>query len=104
MIKDGLHPEESNETGQTFTFKVLMLESIATAIDALSIGVALPTLSLNPYVSCLIIFLCTFIICLLGHSFGKKLGMLLKDKAMLVGGVVLAFIGIKTLLEHLGVF
>ena len=103
MIKEGLHPDENDETDQVFTFKVLILESIATAIDALSVGITLPSLALNPYLSCLIICLCTFIICLIGHSFGKKLGLLLKDKAMLVGGIVLAFIGIKTLLEHLGI-
>jgi len=105
MIKEGYKCENEGECSiEPFTFKVLMMESVATAIDALSVGITLPSLSLNPYLSCLIICLCTFIICLVGHSFGKKIGLLLKDKAMIFGGVILFSIGVKTLLEHLGVF
>lgn len=104
MIKEGLSKdEENNEQEDKFTFKILLAESIATAIDALSVGITLPTLALSPYLSCLIICLCTFIICIVGHSFGKKLGMLLKDKAIILGGAILFLIGLKTLLEHLGV-
>lgn len=104
MIKEGIKGEAAEESNEKFTIKVLLMESIATAIDALSVGITLPSLAVNPYLSCLIICLCTLIICLIGHSFGKKIGLLLKDKAMVIGGVVLMFIGIKTLLEHLGIF
>lgn len=103
MIKDGIKGEAAEESNEKFTFKVLLMESIATAIDALSVGITLPSLALNPYLSCLIICLCTLIICLIGHSFGKKIGLLLKDKAMILGGGVLFYIGLKTLLIHLGI-
>jgi len=105
MIKEGLcKDKEECQCQERFTCKVLIAESIATAIDALSVGITLPSLALNPYLSCLIICCCTFAICIIGHSFGKKLGILLKDKAMIFGGSILFFIGLKTLLEHLGVF
>ena len=103
MIKDGLHPENTNAENSNFTLKILLAESIATAIDALSVGITLPSLSLNPYLSCLIICICTFTICLIGHSFGKKIALLLKDKSLIFGGSILIIIGIKTLLEHLGI-
>ena len=104
MIKEGLEKhDDEQQTDDLFTWKVLLLESIATAIDALSIGITLPSLALNPYLSCLIICCCTTVICLIGHSFGKQLGLLLKDKAMILGGSILFLIGLKTLLEHLGI-
>ena len=104
MIREAMDKEEIEKSGEAFTWKVLIAEGIATAIDALSIGITLPSLSLDPYLSCLIIFACTTLICLIGHGFGKKLGLLLKDKAMVFGGLILFLIGLKTLLEHLGVF
>lgn len=104
MIKESFKKEDINEKQERFTMKVLFAESIATAIDALSVGVTLPSIDLLPLLTCLVICLCTFVICVIGHSFGKKLGLLLKDKAMVLGGVILAFIGIETLLEHLGIF
>ena len=79
------------------------MESIATAIDALSVGVALPDLALNPYLSCLIICICTFVICLVGHKLGKKIAMILKNKALLLGGLILIAIGIKEVLQGLGI-
>lgn len=103
MIKDSFEKENIDKEEELFSFKVLMAESVATAIDALSVGIALPTLSLNPYISCLIICLCTFIICLVGHGMGKKIGMLLKDKALAFGGIILILIGLKTFLEHMGI-
>lgn len=103
MIKESFDKEKVDEKSEQFTLKVLLAESIATAIDALSVGIALPELALNPYLSCLIICLCTFIICLIGHSLGRQIALILKDKALAFGGTVLILIGLKTLLEHMGV-
>lgn len=103
MIKDSFESEDVIEKSEVFTFKVLMVESIATAIDALSVGVALPNLAINPYLSCLIICLCTFIICVIGHMLGKKVAMLLKNKALFLGGAILILIGIKEVLSGLGI-
>lgn len=104
MIKDSFEKEEEiKEKSEDFTLKVLLIESIATAIDALSVGIALPDLSINPYLSCLIICLCTFAICIIGHMLGKKIAMLLKNKALLLGGVILIAIGVKEVLSGLGI-
>ncbi|MBQ1478140.1 MAG: manganese efflux pump [Erysipelotrichaceae bacterium] len=103
MMREGLHPETVEEKGESFTFKILIAESIATSIDALSAGVSLPFMGISVYLCALIIALTTMVICLFGHFMGKKLGMLLKDKAVFVGGLILFLIGLKTLLEHLEV-
>lgn len=104
MIKESFESEEEiKEKNEKFTLKILLAESIATAIDALSVGVALPDMSVNPYLSCLIICLCTFIICIIGHMLGKKIAMLLKNKALFLGGIILIAIGIKEVLSGLGI-
>ena len=103
MIKDSYKKEDIKEGNDSFTIKILLIESIATAIDALSVGVTLPNLSVNPYVSCLIIGICTTIICIIGHMLGKKIAMLLKNKALFLGGTILIIIGIKEVLSGIGI-
>lgn len=103
MIKDSFNNDEIENKNEIFTFKILIAESIATAIDALSVGITLPNLALNPYLSCLIILLSTFIVCIIGHMLGKKLAMILKNKALLCGGLVLIIIGLKEVLQGLGI-
>lgn len=104
MIKESFEKEdEIKEKAEQFTLKILLMESIATAIDALSVGVALPNLALNPYLSCLVICVCTFIICLIGHKMGKKIAMILKNKALFLGGLILIAIGVKEVLQSLGI-
>ena len=103
MIKEGLQKDgDLIEKTEEFTLKVLLAESIATAIDALSVGVALPDFTVNPYMSCLIICLCTFSICIIGHCLGKKIAMILKNKALILGGVILIMIGLKEVLQAFG--
>ena len=103
MIRESFESEEIKEKSADFNLKILLMESIATAIDALSSGIALPECPISPYLSCVIIFLCTFIICLIAHRLGKKIALILKDKATFVGGVILILLGVKTVLEHLGI-
>ena len=101
MIKESFQTEDMTLSDHQFTWKILLWESIATAIDALSCGLVLPTLAVDPYLSCLIIGVVTMLICMVGHLFGKKIAVLLKDKATFAGGVILILIGIKTVIEHL---
>lgn len=101
MIRESLDSEHVEESSVRFTYRILLFESVATAIDALSSCVILPDFSISPYLSCFIVFLCTFIICLVGHSLGRKIGLLLKDKAGIFGGAILILLGIKCVLEHL---
>ena len=104
MIKDSFESNQDYlEKSETFTIKVLLMESIATAIDALSVGITLPDFTVNPYVSCIVICAATFIICIVGHMLGKKIALILKNKALLLGGVILILIGLKAVLEGLSI-
>ena len=53
--------------------------------------------------SCLIIGICTTVICMIGHMLGKKIAMLLKNKALFLGGVILIVIGLKEVLSGIGI-
>lgn len=99
MIREGLKKEDINPTNERYSIKLLIWQSIATSIDALSIGVSLPSFDLNPYISCFLIGFVTTIICVIGHYLGKRLALLLKDKAVILGGIVLIAIGVETLIE-----
>jgi len=103
MIRDSFKKEDVKEGSDVFSIRTLLLESIATAIDALSSGVVLPEFPVPAFISCLIIFIITFIICLGAHRLGRRIALILKDKATMFGGIVLILIGIKTVLEHLGI-
>lgn len=104
MIKESLKKQDNIiEKSEKFTLNVLLAESVATAIDALSVGVALPDMGVNPYLSCLIICVCTCIVCVVGHMLGKKIAMILKNKAMFLGGLTLILIGVKEVLSGLGI-
>lgn len=103
MIRESLQEEDEESGSDVFTMKILLAESIATSIDALSSCVLLPEIKVNPYLSCFIIMVVTTIVCLIGHKLGKKIGSLLKDKAPIIGGIILILLGVKTVLEHLGI-
>ena len=67
MIRESFEKEEIKEKSEEFNSKVLLAESIATSIDALSSGIALSSFSISPYLTCLIIFIATFILCIIAH-------------------------------------
>ena len=83
----------------------LLLQALATSIDALAVGITLlalegaGTLALAPLYSALVIGAVTFALSLAAVLIGKKAGALISDKAEILGGVVLIFIGVKILLE-----
>ena len=103
MIRESFEKEEIKEKSEEFTFRIMIMESIATSIDALSSGIVLSSFSISPYLTCFIIFIVTFILCIIAHRLGKHIGLLLKDKATILGGVILILIGVKTVLEHLNI-
>ena len=95
--------EEENEGGAALTFATLMIQGIATSIDALSVGFAIADYSsLEALVSTLIIGITTFIICIFGLELGKKVGKAFSDKATLFGGCILIIIGLEIFIK--GVF
>ena len=86
----------------TLTVKTLIIQGIATSIDALSVGFAIAHYSTaEALISSLIIGIVTFFICTCGLWLGKKAGEKLKSKATILGGVVLILIGIEIFVKDL---
>ena len=78
----------------------LIIQGIATSIDALSVGFTIASYSLVSALVCgLIIALVTFFICMIGLYLGKMLGMKLAGKASVLGGIILIAIGIEIVLS-----
>ena len=96
MVIEGLRSEV--EEGKRLTFGVLMIQSVATSIDALSVGFTIAEYNAAmALVASLIIATVTFAICLGGAAIGKKLGTILARKAPILGGIILIAIGLEIL-------
>lgn len=101
MIYEGIvNKEEEKET--VVTFVSILLQAIATSIDALAVGLVFVGKSI-PYamMASFIIAITTFIISFVSVFIGKKFGMLFENKAQIVGGVILIGIGLKIFIEYL---
>ena len=83
---------------QRLTIGTLVFQAIATAIDALAVGVSLRAQNVNLLFSVSVIGLTTAVCCIIAIFLGKKLGRLLGDRAEVVGGLVLIGIGVKAFL------
>lgn len=93
------------EVDGNFGFKTMFVLAIATSIDALSVGITFATmeLAINIFWTVLIIGGITFILSALGVFIGNVFGLKFKQPAEIVGGVVLILIGLKILLNGLGI-
>lgn len=97
MLIEGIknHGEEEEEN-RGVGLGALMLQGIATSIDALSVGFTISEYDLLMAIFCaLIIALVTFIICMVGLFIGRKFGTKLSNKASIFGGIILIFIGVE---------
>ena len=91
-------------TGGKLDHKKLFALSVATSIDALAVGITFALLpSVNIWSSITVIGITTFLLSLLGVAVGNRFGSKYQKKAELAGGIILILIGVKILLEHLGV-
>ena len=81
----------------------MLMLAIATSIDALAVGVTFAFLQVNIVPAISFIGATTFILSAIGIRIGNIFGAKYKSKAELVGGIVLILMGVKILLEHLGV-
>ena len=93
--------DEPKETGKVFTNKLLLMQAIATSIDALAVGISLAALNVNIFYAAGFITVVTTVFCLFGGALGKKFGELLSTKATLAGGLILVAIGLKIFIEHM---
>ena len=104
MIFDALKPGEDETCSDAFDWKELVMLSFATSIDALAVGISFAFLQVRILPSVLTIGVVTFSLSVLGVWIGHKFGARYQRKATLAGGCILVLLGIKILLEHLGVF
>ncbi|WP_449134345.1 manganese efflux pump MntP [Senegalimassilia sp.] len=106
MLWDTFHEDDEDEGVQTdekLDLKELLMLAIATSIDALAVGITFAFLQVAIVPSITIIGLTTFVISFAGVAVGHFFGARFEKPATIVGGVVLILIGVKILLEHLGV-
>ena len=103
MLIEGIKNKDcACEEKQVVTLGALIVQGIATSIDALSVGFTIANYDLlHAFVSCLVIAVVTFAICLGGLFLGKKFGTKLSNKASLLGGAILIFIGIEIFIKGL---
>jgi len=92
--------ENTEDEISILTNKVLLMLSIATSIDAMAAGFTLELMSLNPFISMLLIGIITLFFSFIGVNIGTRGGEYLESYAEKLGGVVLILIGLKILIEH----
>ena len=99
--KNGRKTDEEQVT--KLTFKTLIVQGIATSIDALSVGFTIADYSFKrAFAASLIIGVVTLVICLIGLIFGRKIGEKISGTATIIGGIILIVIGIEIFVK--GVF
>ncbi len=101
MIRESFSDDEGVD--DDIGFKVMLLLAIATSIDALAIGISLAMDGSDILTSATVIGVITMVISMVGVKIGSVFGDKYSNKAEFVGGCILVIIGLKILLEHLGV-
>ena len=105
MLKDAFSKCcECEEHSNDFAFKTMLVMAIATSIDALAVGISLAMAgNVNIFTAILLIGATTFTFSAIGVKIGSVFGSKYEKKAQFCGGVILILLGLKILLEHLGV-
>ena len=97
MILEGIRPgSDTEESSAVLSFRTLILQGIATSIDALSVGFTIAEYgALQAFAASMIIGVVTYFICMAGLFIGRRAGTALAGKASIFGGVILIAIGIE---------
>jgi len=101
MVREALGGDDE-ECDPSLAPLTMLLLAVATSIDALAVGVTFAFLRVDILPAAALIGACTFVISAAGVKVGNVFGTRYRSKAELFGGVVLVLIGLKILLEHLG--
>ena len=104
MIKEACSKDDEEEVKANLDVKTMFMLAIATSIDALAVGITFAFLSVNLVHAVTFIGITTFILSAVGVGIGNIFGTKYKAKAEITGGIILILLGIKILLEHLGIF
>lgn len=103
MIREAISKKEEEELNNSFGPKSMIPLAVATSIDALAVGVTFAFLQVQILPAVSMIGIITFLFSFAGVKIGNVFGLKYKSKAELAGGIILVLIGIKILLEHLGI-
>jgi len=96
MLLDAIKCGECEDCRQKLTVSALLMQGVATSIDALSVGFTIAHYDfLSAALAAGLIAAVTFLICFAGIAIGKKMGTKLAGKAGIFGGILLIFIGIE---------
>lgn len=106
MLREAFSNDEEESAGASLSFGTMIVLALATSIDALAVGITLAFLveSIGYLIfAVLSIGTITFILSAIGVRVGNLFGVKYKKGAVISGGVILILLGVKILLEHLGV-
>lgn len=102
MLYEGIKNKDSEEEKPAVGLSALLVQGVATSIDALSVGFTISSYNLTEaLLACLLIGAVTFLICFAGILIGRKAGTALAGKAGVFGGLILLFIGIEIFVSSL---
>lgn len=100
MIREGisdLRNHEDSGAQKVMSLKVLLFQSVATSIDAFAVGIGFSAMSISIWMPVTMIGVITAVIVVIAILIGRKFGDMLGSRAEILGGVILAIIGIKAL-------
>ena len=105
MLKEAFSTcSECEEHDGDLSFKTMLVMAVATSIDALAVGISLAMAGdVNIFLAVALIGAITFCLSALGVKIGNVFGSRFEKKAQIAGGVILILLGVKILLEHMGV-
>lgn len=103
MLREALKKGDEEEMNTSFGPKSMIPLAVATSIDALAVGVTFAFLQVQIIPAVSMIGVTTFLFSFVGVKIGNIFGLKYKTKAEFAGGIILILIGLKILLEHLGI-
>lgn len=104
MVREACLEEENSEEDADLSVGTMFALAVATSIDALAVGVSLALAgNVNILLAILLIGWTTFILSAVGVKIGSVFGSRFEKKAEIAGGIILILLGVKILLEHLGI-
>lgn len=106
MMLGSFHKEEDTSLQQdaSLSWRSMLPLAIATSVDALVVGISFAFLQVRILPAIASIGLITLLLCMLGMKIGQLFGARFKSKAEFIGGILLILMGLKILLQHLGIF
>ena len=103
MIAEAFKKEQPETKENPFGFITMLVMAVATSIDALAVGVTFAFLDANIWAATALIGVITFVFSAIGVKAGNVFGAGKKSAAEIAGGVILILLGVKILLQHLGI-